>query len=86
MQQSWVLILDLVEALGYSGGIWLFWKDSLTINIIKTHPQFILDDVVERVNKHWLLSVVYGSPNHTLRSNLRQDLNRIIFNLTNPGW
>ena len=27
-----------VEALGYSGGIWILWKDILNINIVHTHP------------------------------------------------
>ena len=30
-----------VEALGFSGGIWLFWKENLHLKIIKTHPQFL---------------------------------------------
>ena len=31
---SWVR----VEALGYSEGIWILWKDLVTIDIIRTHP------------------------------------------------
>ena len=31
----------LVEALGLSGGIWLLWKDTIDLLILKTHPQFI---------------------------------------------
>ena len=30
-----------VEALGFSEGIWLFWKESVQIEILKTHPLFI---------------------------------------------
>ena len=30
-----------VEVLRYSGGIWLFWKDTFDLCLLKTHPQFI---------------------------------------------
>ncbi|XVF57141.1 hypothetical protein PTKIN_Ptkin06aG0180000 [Pterospermum kingtungense] len=29
-----------VEAVGYSGGIWILWKDEIDVEIISTHPQF----------------------------------------------
>ena len=35
-----------VEALGFSGGIWLFWRKEISVTIIKTHPQFIHSRVV----------------------------------------
>lgn len=31
-----------VEEIGYSEGIWLGWKDSIQIGLIRNHPQFIL--------------------------------------------
>ena len=31
-----------VEAVGFSGGIWIFWNSSLVIDVVHTHPQFIL--------------------------------------------
>lgn len=30
-----------VEAYGYSGGIWVFWKDSLKVDVLLPHPQFV---------------------------------------------
>ena len=27
-----------VEAVGFSGGIWIFWRDSILIDIVHTHP------------------------------------------------
>lgn len=29
-----------VEALGFSGGIWVFWRNTIDVHIIKTHPQY----------------------------------------------
>lgn len=34
-----------VKAIGYSRGIWLGWKDMVNIEIIQSHPQFILAPV-----------------------------------------
>ena len=34
-----------VEAVGFSGGIWIFWNSSLVIDVVHTHPQFILLNV-----------------------------------------
>lgn len=30
-----------VEALGFSGGIWVLRRNSIHIKVVKTHPQFI---------------------------------------------
>ncbi|KAL1149714.1 hypothetical protein V6Z11_A10G209100 [Gossypium hirsutum] len=31
-----------VEAIGYFGGIWLGWKDSIRLEVVRSHPLFIL--------------------------------------------
>lgn len=31
-----------VEAIGFNGGIWIFWNDLIQVKNIRTHPQFIL--------------------------------------------
>lgn len=30
-----------VEALGFSGGIWVFWSDALQVEILTSQPQFV---------------------------------------------
>ena len=30
-----------IEALGFSGGIWVLWKDCIQVNVLRTHLQFI---------------------------------------------
>ncbi|XP_019178132.1 PREDICTED: uncharacterized protein LOC109173349 [Ipomoea nil] len=63
-----------VEAYGFSGGIWVFWKDVIKVEIITTHPQFISMQVIDNLSEPWLFTVVYGSPNQYLRRNLFADL------------
>lgn len=31
-----------VEAVGFSGRIWLFWRDKFQITVLATHPQFLI--------------------------------------------
>lgn len=63
-----------VEAVGFSGGIWILWKDTLSISILNTHPQYVNLQVQEPNATPWLLSVVYGSPYASLRRKLFEDL------------
>lgn len=53
-----------IEASGFSGGIWLGWKDTVQVHIIHSHPQFILVEIkygfpIQKL----LIAFVYGSPN-----------------------
>ena len=59
-----------IEALGFSRGIWLLWKDSVNVRILKTHPQFVHAAVSHHASQPWLLTIVYGSPNPTFRKSL----------------
>lgn len=61
-----------VETVGFSGGIWIFWKDELKIEVISTHPHNFYYSVLKWVllSVVWLLSIVYGSPNVMLRCRL----------------
>ena len=73
-----------IEALGYSGDIWLFWKEKLSIHILKTHPQFVHLKVQNQGGQPWLLTIVYGNPNPSLRGILWKDLNKLKLNLNAP--
>lgn len=59
-----------VEAVGFSRGIWILWKNTLTVHVIETHPQFITLKVEDSEVSTWFLTVVYGSPEHQLRKRL----------------
>nr|GMC73934.1 protein CASP-like [Ipomoea batatas] len=52
---------------GFSGGIWILWNSSVNVNVLNTHPQFVNLQVDDKRSHHWLLTVVYGSPNMLLR-------------------
>lgn len=65
-----------VEALGFSGGIWVLWRNSTHINVLKTHLQFVLLQVRENNLMQWNLAIVYGSPSSSLRKRLWKDLRK----------
>lgn len=68
---SWVR----VEALGFSGGIWIIWNDKVNIRIRYTHPQFVALDVIQPVME-WSMVIVYASPDGVLRKRLWRDLSK----------
>ncbi|XP_031101934.1 uncharacterized protein LOC116005836 [Ipomoea triloba] len=74
-----------VEAVGFSGGIWVLWKSSVSLVILDTHPQFINLQVKEGLLPPWELSMVYGSPNLSLRKKLFTDLSTANLN-SQPCW
>nr|GLL37714.1 uncharacterized protein LOC109159904 [Ipomoea trifida] len=73
-----------VEAVGFSGGIWTFWNDSLQVSVISTHPQFVILQVRNDTNNPWFYAVVYGSPTHHLRRRLWAELTVAKQNLHGP--
>ncbi|XP_038688673.1 uncharacterized protein LOC119987842 [Tripterygium wilfordii] len=73
-----------VEAFGFSGGIWVFWHDKYQIEVVHTHPQFVHLCVNGDGARNWFLTVVYGSPNATLRKMLWQDLRKEEIGITAP--
>ncbi|KAA3455874.1 reverse transcriptase [Gossypium australe] len=74
-----------VEAIGFSGGIWVGWKDFIQIKIIRNHPQFIFLRVDNYVpNKSFFISFVYGSPDRSKRKFLWEDLQSVAPNNSTP--
>lgn len=60
-----------IEAIGFSGGIWLFWNASMFIvSVLCTNSQFLHCKIDNGKDCSWFLSIVYGSPNEHLRSRL----------------
>lgn len=56
-----------VEALGFSGGIWVMWNNNVTMDIIASNPQFILANVEDDMENKWSIAFVYASPTPHLR-------------------
>ena len=38
--KNWIIL----GSVGYSGGIWVFWNENLTIDIIQTNPHYLIAD------------------------------------------
>lgn len=59
------------ESNGYSGCIWMFWKDSnIKINCISQSRQFIHVTLHIDNQIHWFLTIAYGCPNSYIRQTL----------------
>lgn len=63
-----------VEAIGFSGGIWVFWNTSLQVTVLHTHPQFVLIQGQMENQEAWYYAVVYGSPTHNLLRRMWSEL------------
>ncbi|XP_017613545.1 uncharacterized protein LOC108458650 [Gossypium arboreum] len=75
-----------VEAVGFSGGIWIGWKSSIHLEIIFNHPQFILTRIRPSGSSNPIfIFFVYGSPNKQKRKELWNSLNSSI-PLGNYPW
>lgn len=74
-----------MEAVGFSGGIWVFWKDVVKIEVIETHRQFIVLKVSDNGVEPWFLYIVYGSPNVGLRQRLWSNLRAVRCGLSRHG-
>lgn len=59
-----------VEAVGFSGGIWVLWNDDLNVEVVHTSPQFVLLKVAYGISGSWYISFIYGSPTSHLRKKL----------------
>ncbi|XP_019152396.1 PREDICTED: uncharacterized protein LOC109149189 [Ipomoea nil] len=70
-----------VEAVGFSGGIWLLWNNNLKVEIIATNPQFILTRIGEENRNIGLVSFVYGSPSQSYRNKLWEGLSNDRFSM-----
>ncbi|KAL6202672.1 hypothetical protein ACLB2K_026377 [Fragaria x ananassa] len=61
---------EIEEARGFSGGIWvLFDKNKINVSFVDSNPQSVTVKV--EVNNHaWLLTALYASPTHSVRSSI----------------
>jgi len=65
-----------IEAQGFSGGIWLFWKSQLVqVQIIDSDNQFVSMEVTVNNLPTWIFTAVYASPHETLRRSFWHQMN-----------
>ncbi|KAK8683424.1 hypothetical protein V6N13_039485 [Hibiscus sabdariffa] len=74
-----------VEAQGFSGGIWLAWFESITVDIILNHFQFFHCRVTDKRNGNSALaSIICASPNATKRKALWSHLRHLASSINSP--
>ena len=69
--------MHIVEARGFSGGIWLFWDDETKFSVLTTGDQFIHGVIDVGTGNEFFVTLVYGHPNMILRRSLWSSLNSI---------
>ncbi|XP_031127729.1 uncharacterized protein LOC116029829 [Ipomoea triloba] len=74
-----------VKAVGFSGGIWLLWRNNINVEVMATNPQFILTKVSKGNGTVGLVSFVYSNPSHHFRKKLWNSLSIDNFSL-NEEW
>ncbi|XP_016195052.1 uncharacterized protein LOC107636029 [Arachis ipaensis] len=74
------------EAVGFSGGIWVMWKDpNIVISILKSKTQYVHMNVKKDYDEDWFLTAVYASPREVNRRELWNDI-KIIKNGIRGPW
>lgn len=58
--------------MGFSGGIWLLWDDSVDLEAITVNDQIINAIIKKEGRVQWLLSAIYASPKQAFREELWQ--------------
>lgn len=74
-----------VEASGFSGGIWCFWKrNCIKISVVLTSRYCIHFRVNPNSVSSWFLSVIYASPQSGAREHLWEELHGIKSSCSGP--
>ncbi|KAH9673087.1 reverse transcriptase domain-containing protein [Citrus sinensis] len=73
-----------IEAEGFSGGIWLMWKDCVKVEVIINHKQFIHFRIANDIGFISWVTAVYASPNKHIRNLLWKDLEAVARNVPGP--
>lgn len=67
--------LTRVDAQGFSGGIWVFWKPELVIvELIIKQGQYITMDIKHMEGEPWYFTAIYTSPDPNKRIELWREL------------
>ncbi|KAK8669378.1 hypothetical protein V6N13_106810 [Hibiscus sabdariffa] len=76
-----------VEAMGFSGGIWLAWYESIQIDILHNHFQYIhCHTTSTKDNRSTLATLGYASPNARKQKALWFDLNNLGYSICCPWF
>ncbi|XP_074293854.1 uncharacterized protein LOC141621031 [Silene latifolia] len=74
-----------VDAIGFSGGIWLYWRSNvISIKPIIEHQQFITVEMSRQGTLPWFFTAVYASPDPSNRRDLWRELEIFARNNNHP--
>lgn len=67
-----------VEAQGFAGGIWMFWKaEEIIVSSYGSNSQHLTVEIKKTGDDGWLFSAVYASPDSTMKRELWSELEHI---------
>ncbi|KAL2922893.1 Serine/threonine-protein kinase EDR1 [Bienertia sinuspersici] len=70
-----------VDAQGFSGGIWIYWRHEIVIvKLVRQHNQYIIMEISRNRATPWYFTTVYASPDPTQRQNLWKELRDFAIN------
>ncbi|KAK9205957.1 hypothetical protein WN943_016228 [Citrus x changshan-huyou] len=72
-----------IEAVGFSGGIWILWRDFITVEIVLNHKQFVHFKIIASNGLKSWVTAVYASPIPTVQGNFSKRLDRVV---CDDGW
>lgn len=74
-----------MDAVGYSGGIWVFWKKDETKVTVNNNSSQHITVVIERNGEEpWFFSAIYASPDLIKRNDLWREISDMVANTIHP--
>ncbi|XP_021845043.2 uncharacterized protein [Spinacia oleracea] len=74
-----------VDAQGFRGGIWLFWREEeVTVKVLDAHTQHITVEISKVGKEPWIFSAIYAIPDSTLRKQLWEALEDVKRRFSGP--
>lgn len=73
-----------VEIEGFSGGIWILWKDLFEVEIVGNHTQFIHLNIFKNNSLLTWMTTIYASSNPSIRRYLWNELANIALIVHGP--
>ncbi|KAL4384703.1 hypothetical protein GQ457_15G026010 [Hibiscus cannabinus] len=76
-----------VEANGFSGGLWLCWRDIVIVKPLLHHFQFLHCEVLRKASgTRILVTLIYAIPSYTRRKSLWPHLHNLVTSITYPWF
>ena len=70
--------------MGFSGGMWILWRDFITVKVALNHKQFVHFKIISSNGLKSWVTAVYASPIPTVQRELWYHLANIASQMTDP--